>query len=530
MRIGPRGILTGGIGFACTACSGSDTGNTGPSGGAIGIGGSTSAGRSNTGGGTNTGGLNTLGGAANMGGMSNTGGTLATGGTTSTGGTASTGGMNATGGVTTTGGTASTGGTTSTGGSNAFGGTTSTGGTKSTAGTSSAGGLTSTGGTKATGGTTSTGGTSSTGGSKATGGTIGTGGSKATGGTSSTGGTKATGGTTSSSGAPYMPAFIIGANISRVQEEEANGTKFKDVDGSTPSGTTSTGGGILTILKNHGFNYIRLRLFVNPAASGGYSSAGYCDTAHTIKFAAGVKLAGMGLLLDFHYSDTWADPGNQKKPAAWANLSFADLTTQVYNYTKDVITQLKAGNGRPDMVQIGNEIPQGLLFDAGGGVAGTGGKVSGQQFGNLGSFLSAGVRGVKDMDSNILIMMHLDRCNDLATNTWWVTGVQGQGVQFDILGESCYDRANYQQPTSQWAPTLSSLASTYPNLKFVAAEYSDSKQLTNDTFYNIPNKRGLGTFLWEPTNWGEMAFNSSGQALSQYMTIYDNIAATYGKR
>src|SRR6185295_14143443 len=135
---------------------------------------------------------------------------------------------------------------------------------------------------------------------------------------------------------------------------------------------------------------------------------------------------------------------------------------------------------RPDMVQIGNEIPQGLLFDASGAVAGNGGKVSGQQFQNLAALLGAGIRGVKDVDANIKIMMHLDRCNDLDVNTWWVTGVQGQGVSFDILGESCYDQANYQQPASSWAPTLSTLASTFPNLQFVAAEYSTSKQMVND--------------------------------------------------
>jgi arabinogalactan endo-1,4-beta-galactosidase len=428
---------------------------------------------------------------------------------------------------------ASSGGTPASGGQPGSGGTVpASGGIPGTGGMAPASGGKATGGT-ATGGT-ATGGTAS--GGKASGGTS-TGGT-ATGG-KATGGS-ATGGSGSSSGPAYMPAFIIGADISRVQQQEDSGTKFKDVDGSTPSGTTSTGGGLLTILKNHGFNYVRLRIFVNPAASGGYSSQGYCDLAHTIRFAAGVKQAGMGLLLDFHYSDTWADPGNQKKPAAWANLAFADLVTQVYTYTKDVITQLKAANGRPDMVQIGNEIPQGLLFDASGAVAGNGGKVSGQQFANLGQLLNAGVSGVKDVDSNIKIMMHIDRCNDLGTNTWWLEGVWSQNVPFDILGESCYDRANYQQPASSWPGVFSGIiangtgsnkyAANYAKLLFVAAEYSDSKQLVNDTIYNIPSKRGLGTFIWEPTNWGEMAFNSSGQALSQYMSIYDNIAATYGKR
>ncbi len=333
---------------------------------------------------------------------------------------------------------------------------------------------------------------------------------------------RTTGDAPGGSGPAYMPAFIIGADISRVQQQEDSGTIFRDTDGSAPGGTTSTGGGLLAILKKHGFNYVRLRTFVNPAATGGYSAQGYCDLAHTIRFGAGIKQAQMGFLLDFHYSDTWADPGHQVKPLAWANLNLADLTAQVYTYTKDVITQLKAAGARPDIVQIGNEIPSGLLWEDG--------RVSGQAFANLTALLKAGIQGVKEVDANIKVMLHLDRCHDLAVNTWWVTGVLGLGVAFDILGESCYNLANYQQPTSSWAPTLGSLATMYPNLQFVVAEYSPDKQMVNDLMYNLPNKRGLGAFLWEPTNWGEQIFDATGRAVPEYMSLYDNIAATYGMR
>lgn len=457
------------------------------------------------------------------GGRQYSGGTTATtltatvGGTSSAVGGISTGGGLPVGGApvagsATRGGNASGG--TAIGGTSNRGGSSATGGSGGTLGGAAAGGRGSAGGLPIGG--VSTGGNVNRGGSATGGGGAGKGGNTATGGTSSTGGANG------NSGPAYMPGFIIGADISRVQEQEEGGMTFKDVDGSTPTGTTSTGGGILTILKKHGFNYIRLRIFVNPKASGGYSTAGYCDTAHTLKFAQGVKLAGMGLLLDFHYSDNWADPAKQNKPAAWASLSTAALVTQVHDYTKDVVTQLKAANGRPDIVQVGNEIPSGMLWEDG--------RASGSNFTNLGNLLKAGINGTREVDNNIKIMLHLDRCNDLAVNKWWVTGVQGEQVAFDILGESCYDRANYQQPTADWAPTFASLGTTYPNLLFMAAEYSDSKQLVNDTVYNIANKRGLGAFIWEPTNWGEMMFSSSGQLLSQYATIYDNLAATYGKR
>ena len=324
------------------------------------------------------------------------------------------------------------------------------------------------------------------------------------------------------SGPVDVPAFIIGADLSRVQQQEESGMVFTDTDGSQPSGTTSTGGGLLAILANHGFNYVRLRLFVNPAAPGGYSSLGYCDLPHTIRFGVGVKRAGMGFLLDLHYSDTWADPGHQAKPAAWAGLGFAELTAQVHDYTRDVITQFVASGARPDMVQIGNEIPSGLLWNEG--------RVSGKEFGNLCALLGAAIRGVKEVDPNIKIVLHLDRCHDLATNRWWVDGVQAEGVHFDILAESCYDLPGSQQPASAWAPTLSALARAYPQLQFVVAEYSPAKRQVNDLVYSLPDERGLGAFIWEPTWWGERLFDEDGRALPQFMSLFDSLATTSGQR
>jgi arabinogalactan endo-1,4-beta-galactosidase len=98
-------------------------------------------------------------------------------------------------------------------------------------------------------------------------------------------------------------SFIIGADISWVQQQEANGKRWSD------QGVEKD---ILAILKGHGFNWVRLRVFVNPCAEGGYSKEGYCDLRHTLEMAERIKAADMGLLLDLHYSDTWADPGHQR--------------------------------------------------------------------------------------------------------------------------------------------------------------------------------------------------------------------------
>jgi arabinogalactan endo-1,4-beta-galactosidase len=113
-----------------------------------------------------------------------------------------------------------------------------------------------------------------------------------------------------------LSPFILGADISWVQQQESEGTRWSD------EGVERD---ILAIVQDHGFNWARLRIFVNPIAEGGYSKEGFCDLDHTLRMARRIKAAGMGFLLDFHYSDTWADPGHQRKPKAWADLHGADL-------------------------------------------------------------------------------------------------------------------------------------------------------------------------------------------------------------
>ena len=137
---------------------------------------------------------------------------------------------------------------------------------------------------------------------------------------------------------------IIGADISFLPELEDKGIKFSD------KGVRKDA---IEIMKDHGFNYVRLRIFNDPAGEKGYSPAkGFCDLNNTLAMAKRVKKAGMKLLLDFHYSDYWADPGKQYKPAAWQNISFEALKDSVYNYTANVIRALKQQGTTPDMVQI----------------------------------------------------------------------------------------------------------------------------------------------------------------------------------
>jgi arabinogalactan endo-1,4-beta-galactosidase len=303
---------------------------------------------------------------------------------------------------------------------------------------------------------------------------------------------------TTGTGVNTLPfSFFIGADVTD-QEPQPVATRAN----------------LLTIMKSHGFNYIRLRAFVDPRASDGYDKTnGYADTAHTVAFGKQIKDAGMGFLLDFHYSDNWADPGKQCVPVPWYNrTTIADLAIAVHDYTKDAIQQMIAGGARPDMVQIGNEITPGMLIhhcDSGGQpISGMNHVVTGSisNWTNLGMLLKAGVAGVREVDSTILIAMHIDRGNDLNSSRSFITNATNQGVAFDVFGESCYTA--YQGQPSAWQNTFTMLASMFPNMKFIVAEYGPEQRAANDIMWNLPNNRGMGTFNWEPTTQG--AWNNPG--------------------
>jgi arabinogalactan endo-1,4-beta-galactosidase len=314
--------------------------------------------------------------------------------------------------------------------------------------------------------------------------------------------------------------FILGADISSTQE---NNTTYRDTDGQTKS--------IFEVLKNHGFNYIRLRTFVDPMAPYGYASSAngcmgkseaYGDKAHVIAYGKRVKDAGMGFLLDFHYSDVWADPGNQIIPEAWRNVSSIDeLASLVHDYTVDVISSAVAEGARPDMVQVGNETTPGMLAHIPGpntdcwgnnpSSAPIGGSTS--NWNNLATLLKAGISGVKDVDPNIKTVLHLENTAHTQSVLGWVQNAVSRGVEFDVLGLSCY--VAWQGKPSVWKSTFSAVAAAYPDLEFIIAEYNPERTQANLVMKNLPEGRGLGTFFWEPTSsgeWGDSMFSWQGGA------------------
>lgn len=328
-----------------------------------------------------------------------------------------------------------------------------------------------------------------------------------------------------------LPPFILGADITITMEDEYWGATYTDAGKQKP---------LEQLLKDHGFNFIRIDTFVNPGAVGGFAAdkeQPFRDLAHTITLAKRVKAIGMGFLLDLHYSDTWTNPGAQAVPAAWAGLSVTALETKVYEYTKDALAQLKAASAMPDIVQVGNEITAGMLWDVG--------KASGSNFANFATLLKAGIRAVREADPAISVMLHIEKCNNTETSEWWVDGVLGQGVKFDILGQSCYATApngvtGYQGTPAQWQTTFAALAAKYPDLKFLIAEYSAQQRAVNDTMFNLPNHRGLGSMNWDPTRSydthpNHALFTTDGAwnkfvADPTLMALYDTMAKDYGLR
>ncbi len=335
-----------------------------------------------------------------------------------------------------------------------------------------------------------------------------------------------------------VPPYIVGADISFVQSQEDTGVQFTD------GGVEKD---IFAILKSHGFNYIRLRAFVDPTKAGAnhraYSPQGYCDLPHTITMARRAKDAGMEVLIDFHYSDYWADPSKQFTPSAWANLSFADLVKTTHDWTRDSVQKLKDAGAEPDMVQVGNEITPGMMNDhqpeGGGGY---------RHWDQLAELLKAGLAGVTEVDPRIITMLHVDLGGNNAKTRWWVDSALSRGVQFDVLGESCY--TDFQGQPEKWKANFDDLAARYPNLHFVCAEIADQVRPANDIMRALPDHRGLGTFIWEPTQNGNrqglftsMMRNRRGATTAQAaaapttrpgavipekMGVYDKLVKDYG--
>lgn len=222
--------------------------------------------------------------------------------------------------------------------------------------------------------------------------------------------------------------FIKGADVSIMPELERNGTKFYD------NGIEQDG---LTILKNHGVNWIRVRIWNNPYVVGQEGvGGGNTDEAKAIEIAKRAKALGMKVLVDFHYSDFWVDPGQQKKPDAWKNDSGDKLVDDVYAYTAKVMQDFNAQGVTPDMVQVGNELNNGMLWPE---AQLTEDNPNGYKF--LAKLLNAGLQAVhdNDKDNKVKTMIHLAGVDVNLYHTFFDNLIVKNKVNdFDIIGMSFY--------------------------------------------------------------------------------------------
>lgn len=315
---------------------------------------------------------------------------------------------------------------------------------------------------------------------------------------------------------PGRPPFIIGADISWTLEDERGGARYFD------RGVQQD---LVEILVQHGFNYVRLRTFVDPAAVGGYAEGAlepWNDLDHTIEMAQRVYGRGLGFLLNFHYSDTWADPGHQTKPLAWRELSQEELTARVYDYTAHSLRELAAAGVPPHLVQVGNEITAGMLHPDGL-------SYPEENWPKLAALLQAGIAAVRDTAPNARVMLQIEKCNDNDASRWWLDSALREGIEFDILAQSCYTA--YHGTPSDWQANFADLAQRYPELSFVVGEYSHEKRAVNDILFGLPGRRGLGSFIWEPTRWMERVFDQGADQTyhtNALIDLYPQMASDYG--
>lgn len=265
--------------------------------------------------------------------------------------------------------------------------------------------------------------------------------------------------------------FIAGADLSHLAYFESRGIVYRD------NGLERDA---LHVLADRGLNCVRLRLFTSSAAQAAADPYNYINNLdYTVPLAVRVKNAGLRFMLDFHYSDSWADPGKQAKPAAWTNLNFSQLKTQLQVYSSNAIVAFQAAGAMPDYVQIGNEISQGMLWNDG--------RVSGDtnaSWSNLGQLLKAAINGVTGAAGTNppRIIIHTDRGGYWNDAKWFFDNLAHQQVPYDILALSYYPF--WHGPLANLSNCLANAATRYG--KPVVLVETDFPWNNSTNIYGLP--------------------------------------------
>ena len=328
------------------------------------------------------------------------------------------------------------------------------------------------------------------------------------------------------------PDFYKGVDISFLPQCMDAGMKVRDLDGSEKEP--------FELLEKYGVNAVRLRIWHTPGNVP--ESGGYCDFAHTAAMAEEIRRHGMQFMLDFHYSDFWADPGQQRKPKAWEGLDSCQLEEAVYRYTRDTLLALQERGLLPDIVQIGNEIRSGLLFPDG----------ELPDYAGMVRLVNAGIRGARSVagPSEMQVMIHLDQGGRYFYLKEWFDHALAEGLMdFDLIGLSYYPF--WHGTYSDLEGTLARLVEEYGKpVMIVECAYAWRKcengfideaqekisgfpatpkgqrgvlERVDSITARVPGGMGLGVFYWEPLclpvngvgSWAENMglLDENGQAL-----------------
>ncbi|MBO0356524.1 glycosyl hydrolase 53 family protein [Hymenobacter sp. BT186] len=299
------------------------------------------------------------------------------------------------------------------------------------------------------------------------------------------------------------PVFAKGADVGWVTEMEAAGYQFYNNAGTQQD--------LFQILRGKDMNTIRLRVWVNP-------TGGWNGKADVVAKAIRARNAGFRLLIDFHYSDSWADPGQQTKPAAWQNLTFAQLKTALYNHTYDVLDSLKDNNIVPEWVQVGNETNDGMLWPDGR---------ASTNMANFAQLVDQGYAAVKAVNPTSKVIVHISNGFNNNLFRYIFDGLRNNAARWDVMGMSLYPTAvNWPTLTAQCLTNMNDMVTRYPGKEVMVVETGmpvgaviPTQQMLLDLMakvQSVPGNKGLGVLYWEPQayNWrgyGLGAWSGNGQ-------------------
>lgn len=304
---------------------------------------------------------------------------------------------------------------------------------------------------------------------------------------------------------PEPATFAKGADVSWLTQMEKEGCKFYNASGQETE--------CMALLKSLGMDAIRLRVWVDP-------KDGWCGKEDVLAKARRAQALGMRLMIDFHYSDWWADPGKQNKPAAWKNFDLEGLKKAVADHTTDVLTALKTAGITPQWIQIGNETTGGMLWPDGQNYNDAG-------FANYVQLHNAGYDAAKAVFPSAQVMVHVDNGWKWETLKWFFNSFDLKGARYDLIGLSLYpDKSNWQSYNQQICNNIQTLYSQYQKETIiceVGMDWSDAttcRQFLSDLIVRTKDTAAshcTGVLYWEPegyqawSGYGKAAFDNSGK-------------------